>query len=171
MPIRGGWAGGSVVAGFEGGGRQRIDYAGIRREQIRRATLLLDACGGKPLTKATAASAVARIAKTVPGLRYTVPGRRNIGIGLVHSGLAPANLIWGDDLPGRNAGRPAGSVREQKDLIKEVDALKRSQPGLKDADALRVIHRRLQTERKHPPSLKTMRNKLSIARRSTMRPE
>lgn len=45
-------------------------FHGVRDEQIKRASILVKAAGGAPITKATVRKVVERLAAVVPGLRY-----------------------------------------------------------------------------------------------------
>lgn len=128
---------------------------GIRDEQIRRAAILIKAAGGKPLTKATVRGAVARLAKEVPGLRY------KFGVA-IFSGLAPVSTLFGDDLPGKDVGRPQQwNATRRRWLAAEVNAIMKATPGTSKTDALQALIKRLAQDRQYPPSLKTLRNQLA----------
>lgn len=136
-------------------------FHGVRDEQIRRAAVLIAAAGGTRLTKATVRRTVERLAAAVPGLRY------KSGM-LIFSGLAPVTSLFGDDLPGNNAGRPAKwSGARLRQFAAEVAAIQAERSGMKPDEALRILKARMTADRKYPPSLKTLRNQLSEARRQS----
>lgn len=76
--------------------------AEVRREQVRRAKLLLEAAGARPMSPRSIAPTVARLAALVPGMRYRA------GVFVV-SKLAPAApfLLADPAEPTAKGGRPS----------------------------------------------------------------
>lgn len=120
-------------------GNRRLgrDYTAVRREQIRRAELLMKAAGSK---QGVTANRIAALAEIVPGMRWT-SGR------LVYRGLAPeaADLMVpfiGDQARAtRKRGRPTTWPADRKAaLLERVNALKAESPReMTDAQALARI--------------------------------
>jgi len=133
--------------------------AGVREEQIRRAKLLITAAGGRPLTKGTVRRTVSRIAGQVPGLRYKFGA-------LIHSGLAPPTSLFGDNLPGRETGRPGEWTADRRRLLlAQVDAIKEAAGNSQtDIAALKALAKQWRVERRYPPSVKVLQNQLSLAK-------
>lgn len=133
--------------------------SGIREEQIRRARILTEATGGRPLKKGNAARVVADLAADLPGLRYRV-GR------IIQTGLAPATSLFGDDLPGKEMGRPEEWTADRcSALVEMVDEVKaRHGRPITDTAALRLIIADWRKRGGHPPSLKTLQSRLSNIR-------
>ena len=92
----------SLITGAPAPGGQLYYLARVRDEQVRRAKLLLDAAGAKPITPRSLEPTVARLAALVPGMRYRA------GI-LVVSRLAPfAPFVLADPAePTARGGRPS----------------------------------------------------------------
>lgn len=136
-----------------------LSFSGIRDEQIRRAKVLVAATGGKPLTKGNVARVVADLAAAVPGLRYRV-GR------IIQTGLAPATSLFGDDLPGRESGRPEEWGPERRAaLLAMVEEVKgRHGRPMTTTAALRLIIVDWRKRGKYPPSLKTLQNQVAASR-------
>lgn len=137
----------------------RSPFDGIREEQVRRARLLVAAAGGKSLTKGNVARVVSELAKAVPGLRYKV-GR------IVQTGLAPCTSLFGDDLPGREAGRPEEWGTERRAALLAMVEAKRehNEAPITDTAILRLIIADWRKRGGHPPSLKTLQNQLAASK-------
>ncbi len=156
-----------------GGPRTRYTYTGLRDEQIRRAKILIDAAGGRELTVAGLSARIARLAEVIPGLRYKVGG-------LVYSGLAPladpaqislmagaAALPSSHEVKGKPVGRERRWTADRLEALREMVAtlIAEKERAMTDVEALKVIRSEWRAAHGHPPSLKTLQNRLSEARR------
>lgn len=164
VPISAG-AGGQPLWGDAPPPTRSRSLVGIREEQIRRAKILISTTAGRPLTKGTVKRTVSRIADQVPGLRYKVGP-------LIYSGLAPMVSLFGDDLPGRETGRPGEwSAERRRLLLEQVAAIKAASGGSQtDVDALKALAKQWRAEHRYPPSVKVLQNQLSLAKASARNP-
>lgn len=111
----------------------------MREEQLRRATLLLDAAGTKlPRGSRAQARRVEALAAVIPGLRYRT-GR------LVSRGLAPDVSLVVTAAPDRGPGRGmTWNADRRLALLQMVEEEKASSPRpLTDAMALKRVKRRM----------------------------
>lgn len=116
----------------------RYHLAAVRAEQIRRAAILIEAAGGKPLTPRTTAPRIARLAAAVPGLRYVV------GVFVV-SKLAPTVPVLLADPHDHShpGGRPVEWPPERlRKLLADVERVKAaSVANLSDKAALKPVRK------------------------------
>lgn len=158
-------------------GRGGYHWDEVRAEQLRRASLLLDASGAPKLTPGKAATRVAALAAVVPGLRYAAGA-------LIYSGLAPQLSLVPSlfDASAKSGGRPVKWTPEMRaKLADDLSALRLRKPHLTDtlpalkalrSEWIRDIKDRLRAEGKpidgdeykslEPPSPVTLRNVLGV---------
>lgn len=150
------------IYGPRSGRSARPSLSGIREEQLRRAAILQKAANGPKITKGNATAVVERLARVVPGMRYKV------GV-LVSATLAPpAPALMasrGDDLPGRQAGRPPKWTPESRALLVEWVDKRMTAAGETAAAAVIAYGDKLAAAGMYPPSAKTLANQLARGRR------
>lgn len=157
------------------GGRYMLDA--VRAEQIRRATILMQAAGAPKLTASKAPQKVAALAAVVPGLRYSAGP-------LIYSGLAPRLSLISTlfDSSAKPTGRPVKWTADMRTkLAEDLQDIRRRKPHLSDTlpalralrlEWIRDIKERLLAEGKpidgdefralEPPSPATLRNVLGL---------